>query len=331
MSSQSETAEAAVVTPIKRVLVSRLLPPMAQRRVDALSQRLDIVQWKSSASAMPRNDLLQSVAGMNGIMVMVGDMIDEELLQHAGSSLTVVSTMSAGCDHIDFEAARTRSIRVCNTPDVLTDATAEIAVGLVLSVARRFNEGQAAVRNAQWGVWNPVWLCGMQLPGKTVGIVGLGRIGLAVAKRLIPFQIGRVIYCGTRDKPDVASQINAEFMEIDMLLSQSDVVVVCCALTAHTRHMFDQRKFSLMKSTAIFINISRGGIVDQDALVEALRTGVISGAGLDVTDPEPISPDHALVTELHHKCVILPHIGSAALEAREAMANLAIDNLLAGI
>ncbi|KAJ1340861.1 hypothetical protein BSLG_004338 [Batrachochytrium salamandrivorans] len=318
MSSQSETAEAAVVTPIKRVLVSRLLPPMAQRRVDALSQRLDIVQWKSSASAMPRNDLLQSVAGMNGIMVMVGDMIDEELLQHAGSSLTVVSTMSAGCDHIDFEAARTRSIRVCNTPDVLTDATAEIAVGLVLSVARRFNEGQAAVRNAQ-------------LPGKTVGIVGLGRIGLAVAKRLIPFQIGRVIYCGTRDKPDVASQINAEFMEIDMLLSQSDVVVVCCALTAHTRHMFDQRKFSLMKSTAIFINISRGGIVDQDALVEALRTGVISGAGLDVTDPEPISPDHALVTELHHKCVILPHIGSAALEAREAMANLAIDNLLAGI
>ncbi|KAH6593556.1 hypothetical protein BASA50_007270 [Batrachochytrium salamandrivorans] len=306
MSSQSETADAAVVTPIKRVLVSRLLPPMAQRRVDALSQRLDIVQWKSSASAMPRNDLLQSVAGMNGIMVMVGDMIDEELLQHAGSSLTVVSTMSAGCDHIDFEAARTRSIRVCNTPDVLTDATAEIAVGLVLSVARRFNEGQAAVRNAQWGVWNPVWLCGMQLPG-------------------------RVIYCGTRDKPDVASQINAEFMEIDMLLSQSDVVVVCCALTAHTRHMFDQRKFSLMKSTAIFINISRGGIVDQDALVEALRTGVISGAGLDVTDPEPISPDHALVTELHHKCVILPHIGSAALEAREAMANLAIDNLLAGI
>ncbi|KAJ1671953.1 hypothetical protein EV182_007359, partial [Spiromyces aspiralis] len=181
-----------------------------------------------------------------------------------------------------------------------------------------------------WQKWDPTWLLGSQFTGKTLGMVGLGRIGTAVASRLKPFGFSRILYYGSRPHPERADSLGAEFTaSFDELLSESDVICICCALTNKTHHMFDRRAFQKMKPTAILVNSARGPIVHQDDLVSALNAGEIGGVGTDVTDPEPIAPDHPLVH--HPRAVVFPHLGSATEETRTLMANMAIDNALAGI
>lgn len=246
-----------------------------------------------------------------------------------GPQLKVVSTMSVGADHIDIPLLRSRSIKIGNTPNVLTDATADLTLALILMASRRLGEGMTSVRDGLWGTWSPTWLCGMQLGGKTIGIVGLGRIGTAVGRRLRAFNVGRILYCSRAEKIENAEMIAAEFVEFSQLLSQSDVVVITCDLNDSTKQLFNSAAFEKMKPTSLLINTSRGGVVHTGDLVDALERKSIAGCGLDVTDPEPLPKDHRLLS--FPACIVVPHLGSATIDTREAMARLAVKNVLAGV
>ncbi|KAI8393764.1 D-isomer specific 2-hydroxyacid dehydrogenase [Radiomyces spectabilis] len=306
-----------------KVLCTRILPPAAQRRLEA--QGFDLVQWKKD-TAMPREELLANVAGVDAVICLLSDQINDELLDHAGPQLKTIATMSVGYDHIDVDAVRARGIHIGYTPDVLTDATADLTVLLTLAAARRMKEGIRAAENGEWGEWRPTWLLGSQFTGKTLGVIGLGRIGEAVAKRLQAFGIQRTLYWGRKERPNA---VNAEFASLDELLAQSDYVVVCAALTRATKHMLNYDAFKKMKRTAVFVNTARGGIVQQDDLVRALEENLIASCGLDVTTPEPLPTDHRLYQ--FPNCTILPHIASATIETREKMADMCVDNVLAGL
>ncbi|XP_070544273.1 glyoxylate reductase/hydroxypyruvate reductase-like isoform X2 [Ptychodera flava] len=292
-----------------------------------LSAQCDVTQWKSD-SPVPRAELLRHIPGMHGLYCLLTDKIDAGVLDAAGPSLKVLSTMSVGYDHISLDEVKKRNIPLGYTPDVLTDATAELTVALLLSVSRRLMEAADQVRNGGWGTWSPLWMCGVGLSNSTVGIVGLGRIGMAVAQRLKPFGVKKFLYTNRNPRSD-AGVLPAEYVSLDVLLNQSDFVIVCCALTPETHGLFNMDTFSKMKSSAIFINTSRGPLVNQDDLLDALESGTIRAAGLDVTTPEPIPTDHPLL-ELEN-CVVLPHIGSATESTRIDMAVLAARNLLAGL
>ncbi|ORE06805.1 hypothetical protein BCV72DRAFT_274307 [Rhizopus microsporus var. microsporus] len=311
---------------MSKVVITRVLPPQTQARL--LSQGFNIVQWQQD-NTMPREELLKAVQGAEALLCLLTDRIDNELLDAAGSQLKVIATMSVGYDHIDVEAVKARRILIGYTPDVLTDATADLTLLLILGAARRIKEGIQAAEHGQWREWRPTWLCGSQLTNKTVGIVGLGRIGEAVAHRLKAFGVSRIVYTGRQRKMDIEDRTKAEFVTFDHLLADSDFVVVCCALTKETRHMFNYEAFSKMKKTAVFVNSARGGIVDQEGLVKALEENLIGAVGLDVTDPEPLPPSHKLYS--FPNCLILPHIGSATLETREKMASMALDNILSAL
>ncbi|KAL4211201.1 FtsJ-like methyltransferase-domain-containing protein [Rhizopus microsporus] len=296
---------------MSKVVVTRVLPPQTQARL--LSLGFNIVQWQQD-SAMPREELLKAVQGAEALLCLLTDRIDNELLDAAGSQLKVIATMSVGYDHIDVEAVKARRILIGYTPDVLTDATADLTLLLILGAARRIKEGIQAAEHGQWREWRPTWLCGSQLTNKTVGIVGLGRIGEAVAHRLKAFGISRIVYTGRQRKMDIEDRIKADFVTFDHLLATSDFIVVCCALTKETRHMFNYEAFSKMKKTAVFVNSARGGIVDQEGLVKALEENLIGAVGLDVTDPEPLPPSHKLYS--FPNCLILPHIAAKANQYR---------------
>ncbi|XP_026722697.1 glyoxylate reductase/hydroxypyruvate reductase, partial [Athene cunicularia] len=222
-----------------------------------------------------------------------------------------------------------RGIRVGYTPDVLTDATAELSVALLLAACRRLPEAAEQVKTGGWTTWKPLWMCGFGLSDSTVGIIGLGRIGQAVARRLKPFGVRRFLYTGSRPKPEAAAEFGAEFAPLSRLAQESDFVVVTCALTPATQGMCNKDFFSKMKKTSVFINTSRGAVVNQEDLYDALAHGQIAAAGLDVTTPEPLPADHPLLSLKN--CVILPHIGSATYATRTTMAVLAANNLLAGL
>ncbi|CDS10528.1 hypothetical protein LRAMOSA03203 [Lichtheimia ramosa] len=307
-----------------KVIATRVLPQQSQARL--LSENLNLTQWQQDC-LMPRAELLEKVKGAEGLLCVLGDRIDKEVFEAAGPSLKVVTTMSVGYDHIDLEAAKAHNVKIGYTPDVLTDATADLTVLLTLAAARRMKEGMRAAETGEWREWRPNWLCGYQFTNKTLGVVGMGRIGQAVAKRLQAFGVSRVLYWGRKEKPEL--QGKAEFSSFDKLLTESDYVVACCALTPETAEMFDYEAFSKMKKTAIFANSARGGVVKQDDLVRALQDNVIAGAGLDVTTPEPLDTDHPLFKLPN--CVILPHIGSATIEAREVMGDICVDNILHGL
>uniref|UniRef100_A0A2P2I0K2 Glyoxylate reductase/hydroxypyruvate reductase n=1 Tax=Hirondellea gigas TaxID=1518452 RepID=A0A2P2I0K2_9CRUS len=239
--------------------------------------------------------------------------------------------MSAGFDHINMEEVKRRGIKVGFTPDVLTDATAELTVALLLSTSRRLLQASAEISNGGWQKcsWSPVWMLGPGLTGSTVGIFGLGKIGQAVMQRLSGFGVGRFIYSGNTEKKLEKHLPSAEFVSFDALLKESDFIVVTAALNDATRGKFDKKSFVNMKKTAIFINTSRGAMVDQEALVWALKEGEIRAAGLDVMMPEPLPPNHVLTTLPN--CTLLPHIGSAEESTRAVMAMLSADNLIGGL
>jgi len=307
-----------------KVLVTRRIPQAGFERVQAFC---DVRHWDSD-DAIPRQTLLEWVKGVAGIYCLITERIDAELLDAAGSDLRVVSTMSVGYDHIDVAACKARGVAVGNTPGVLTETTAELAFALMLATARRLPEAVDAVKSGEWSTWKPEWMTGRDVFGSTVGVVGMGRIGVAFARRLSGFNC-RILYTDNRPRPEVADPLKATFVDMDTLLAESDFVSLHIPLTPKTRHLVNDDFLRKMKPTAMLINTTRGPVVDQEALYRALSNGVIAAAGLDVTTPEPLPTDHPLLTLKN--CVILPHIGSASINTRIQMALLAADNLIAGL
>lgn len=263
------------------------------------------------------------------MLSLLTDPIDAEVMDAAGPNLRVISNLAVGVNNIDLEAALTRGIAVGHTPDVLTEATADLAFALLIAASRRMGEAMSSVKSGAWRTWEPLGFVGGDLTGATLGVVGMGRIGRALARRCHLGWNMRVLYAGGRlgdAAEDLAEAIPVPF---PTLLSESDFVSVHAPLTPQTHHLFDADAFRRMKPSAVFVNTARGPIHDQRALYEALVTGEIAAAGLDVTDPEPIEPDDPLLTL--ESCIILPHIGSATRSARDAMAKIAAENLIAGV
>ncbi|CAN9510432.1 unnamed protein product [Ophioblennius macclurei] len=313
---------------LPRVYVTRQIPPEGLRILQE-SGKVQFEIWDSDDVPVPRKELLQKVKGVDALLCVLTEKIDAELLDAAGPNLKVLSTMSVGFDHLTLAELKKRGIRVGYTPDVLTDAVAELTVALLLTTSRRLVEATHEAKTGGWGTWRTLWLCGHELANSTVGILGLGRIGVAIAERLAPFKVKKFIYTDLAPRPDLAKLINAEYVPMDELAKRSDFLAVCCALTPETKEICNKKLFSKMKNTAIFINTSRGGVVNQEDLYEALKSGQIAGAGLDVTVPEPLPTSHPLFTLKN--CVILPHIASASYTTRNAMSSLAANNLLLGL
>eukprot|EP00063_Salmo_salar_P064828 XP_014039663.1 PREDICTED: glyoxylate reductase/hydroxypyruvate reductase-like isoform X2 [Salmo salar] len=274
---------------LPRVYITRQIPPEGLKILSESGQ-VQFDLWDSDDVPVPRKELLQKVKGVDALVCVLTEKIDAELLDAAGPNLRVLSTMSVGFDHLSLEELK---------------------------------------KSGGWGTWRTLWLCGYELANSTVGILGLGRIGVAIAERLKPFKVKKFIYTDVAPRPELASLIDAEYVSMDELASQSDFLTVCCALTPETKDICNKDLFSKMKNTSIFINTSRGGVVHQEDLYEALSSGQIAGAGLDVTVPEPLPISHPLFTL--NNCVILPHIASASYSTRNAMSALAANNLLLGL
>jgi glyoxylate reductase len=307
------------------VFVTRRIP-------DAGLQLLrEHVEIRLHAGDLPptREELLTGVRDCQGILSLLSDRMDREVFESAGGQLRVVSNFAVGFNNIDVAEATRRGIAVGNTPDVLTEATADIAVALLLAVARRLPEGWSAVRDGAWKTWEPLGWVGLDLAGRTIGIVGMGRIGAAVARRLHRGWDMDVLYTARTAKPDIEQQTKARHVSLEELLTTSDFISLHVPLAAETRDLIGAPEFARMKSTAVLINTARGEIVDQPALETALRERRIFAAGLDVCVPEPLPPSSPLL-QLDN-CLVIPHIGSATVSARNAMALRAAQNLLAGI
>ena len=282
----------------------------------------EIGVW-SGDGPVPDEVLLEEVGSVRGLLCMLTDRIDSDLLDNA-PNLRVVSQMAVGVDNIDLEACARAGVTVGHTPDVLTETVADSAWALLASIVRRLPEGEREVRAGDWGPWEVFHLAGGDLHRTTIGIVGMGRIGQAVARRAAGFDM-EVIYASLRPVPGS----DARRVELEELLDRSDHVIICTRLDDSTRGLIGADELARMRRTAYLVNIARGPIVDTDALVSALRKGEIAGAGLDVTDPEPLPGDHPLL-ELDN-CLVVPHIGSASVRTRTEMARLAIENLIAGL
>ncbi len=273
---------------------------------------------------MPREELLAGVAEVDALYCMLTDQIDRELLA-AAPSLRVVSNMAVGVDNVDLGACTERGIPVGHTPGVLTEATADLAFGLLIAAARRFGEGVDHVRNGEWGEWQPDLLLGSDVHGSVLGVVGMGRIGAAVARRAAGFGMS-IVYTGPSRKPAIEEELGAVRHDLSGLLIEADHVVITASLNPSTYHLINEQTLRLMKPTATLVNVSRGPLVDTDALVSSLRRGDIAAAALDVTDPEPIDAEHPLLQMPN--CLVIPHLGSASHSTRAAMGELAARNLL---
>ena len=307
-----------------RVFVTRRFFPEA---LEVLTDAADTEVWPDDEPP-PTEQLLEKVVEADGILTNIMDHIDADVFQ-AAHRLKVVSQLGVGVDNIDVAEATRRGVLVGNTPGVLAKATADIAFGLLMSAARRISEGDRWLRAGNWKMqYHPmVWL-GAEVHGATLGIVGMGQIGVEMAKRARGFDM-RVIYYSRTRKPELESELGMEYFEPSDLLSTADFVTLHIPLTLETRHFIGERELQLMKPTAILINAARGAVVDSQALYTALKEGWISGAALDVTDPEPILPDDPLLSL--DNLVITPHIGSASIDSRRRTCLLAARNVVAGI
>ncbi|MEW5990289.1 MAG: D-glycerate dehydrogenase [Chloroflexota bacterium] len=277
----------------------------------------------------PRDELLRAVEGCDGILTLLTDRVDDELLDRAGTQLQVVSNFAVGYDNIDVAACTRRGIPVGNTPGVLTETTADLAWALLMAAARRLPEGDRYVRAGRWRTWGPMLLMGPDVHGATLGIVGFGRIGQAVARRATGFGMTILYHDVAPAATAVEVALGARYVPLEELLARADFVSLHVNLTPETRHLVNAERLGRMKPTAVLVNTSRGPVVDQRALHAALRDGVIAAAALDVTDPEPIAPDDPLLAL--DSCLVVPHIASASRATRGKMAAMAAANLLAGV
>lgn len=306
-----------------RVYVTRILPEKAWEMIE---QFCEAEVWDGELPP-PREVLFEKVREVEGLLCLLTDEIDGPLMDRA-PKLKVISNCAVGYDNIDVKAATERGIIVCNTPGVLTETTADLTFALLMATARRIPEATRFARAGKWKTWGLTLLLGQDIYGATLGIVGMGRIGSAVAKRVTGFGM-KIFYYDVARREDLEGQLGMIFIDLETLLRESDFVTLHLPLTKETHHLIGRREFEMMKPTAILINTSRGPIVDQKALYDALKSGQIAAAGLDVTDPEPISPDEPLLSL--DNCVVLPHIGSASVATRTRMALMAAENLIAGL
>jgi len=307
-----------------KVFVSRVIPDAG---LDLVKEACDADIWPDRLP--PSYEILvERVRGVDGILSVLTERIDANLMDAAGPQLKVISQMAVGYDNIEVAAAKARGIPVGNTPGVLTEATADLAFSLLLAGARRIVEGSNYIREGKWETWEPKTLLGADVTGATLGVIGFGRIGKAFAKRASGFDMHILAYSPSLTAED-AKNAGAIAVDMDTLLRESDFVSVHTPLNANTRHLINKERLAKMKPTALLINTARGGVVDQKALYEALKNGVIGGAALDVTDPEPLPLDDPLLTLPN--VTILPHIGSATINTRNRMASMAAANLIAGV
>lgn len=305
----------------EQVLLTRSLD---EEVVRWLGERVDLEVYEEDGP-IPRERLLQDVRGKAGLLPLLTDRIDAEVLEAAGPGLRVVANYAVGYDNVDVEGCDRRGIVVTNTPDVLTAATADLTWSLILAASRRIVEGDRWVRAERPWAWAPGFMLGHEVSGRTLGVVGFGRIGQAVAARARAFDMP-VRYTSRTRRPDAERALGAEHRDLEALLEEADVVSIHCALTEETRHLIGAEELKRMKDTAVLVNTARGPIVDEGALAEALRAEEIFAAGLDVYEEEPAV--HPALLELEN-VVLAPHLGSATVETRRAMGMLAAENLVA--
>ena len=301
------------------VLIARRLLPAG---ADRLAARCELRQGGLNVTA---DELLALAPGVDAIVADPTVPVTEELLDAAGEGLDVVANYAVGYDNIDLDACRSRGVAVTNTPGVLTNATAELALALTLAAARLTNSAEAELRRGRWRGWDPGDMLGLELSGATFGVVGLGRIGSRYAELVSGFG-GRTLYVATAPKAEAEKALGASRVSLEELLAESDVVSLHAPATAETEHMISTAELAAMKTHAVLVNTSRGSLVDSEALAKALADSVIGAAGLDVYEHEPGVPQHLLDAP---RCVLLPHVGSATTKARDAMAALVADNVLA--
>ncbi|KPH78785.1 MULTISPECIES: 2-hydroxyacid dehydrogenase [Bacillaceae] len=291
--------------------------------VNIYENQYDIRMWEKEEEPVPREILVKEIQHADGIISMLSEKIDEELLSKA-PHLKVVANLAVGFDNINVDAAKKRGIIITNTPDVLSETTADLGFALLMATARRVIEANNYIKTDQWKNWAPFLLAGTDIHHKTIGIVGMGRIGEAIAKRAKGFDM-EILYHNRSRKEEAEKKLGASYVSFDELLRLSDYVVSVVPLTDETKRLFNKDTFRKMKPSSIFINISRGGVVDEEALVDALKNKVIEAAGLDVFKNEPINSEHPLLKL--NNVVCLPHIGSSSIETRTRMIQLCLENV----
>ena len=323
--------------PLSIVVATRRLPSKAWNTLTAQAQ---VVCWESDCP-VTREWLLDHIPKADGLYCLLTDRIDEDVLRF-GKRLRVVSTMSVGYDHIDIPMCNARSIPVGHTPGILTETTADLAFALLMTAARRIVEGVEYVRQGHWAEWKPDLLLGQDIFGATLGIVGFGRIGQAVARRARGFHMNVLAVRSpgqSLESPESSETAGIDgeasdippvrFVDLPTALAQSDFVSLHVPLTFRTQHMIGESEFQMMKRSSILINTARGAVVDHAALYTALQQGTIGGAALDVTEPEPLPVSHPLLTL--QNCLVIPHLGSASTATRSRMADMAVENVIAGL
>lgn len=304
--------------------------PMPESGITILQRALGVenVRVRNEDSAIPRQELLDNASGLSGLLCFLSDKIDAALMDAAGPSLKVVANFAVGYDNIDLGAAAARNIHVTNTPDVLTDATADLAWTLILGAARRVGEAERYLRAGKWHGWGPRQFLGMSVYGATLGIYGMGRIGRAVATRARGFNM-RVIYHDMQPLDAETEQVlDAYFVDKQTLVEEADIVTIHCPLTPKTHHAFTMAEFRRMKHGAVVVNTARGPVLDERDLCQALDEGHIFAAGLDVYEFEPHIQEALMRQE---RALLLPHLGSATVAARDAMACMAAENIVAAL
>ncbi|WP_413378135.1 2-hydroxyacid dehydrogenase [Alkalihalobacillus sp. 1P02AB] len=307
-----------------KILLTRLIPDSALR---ALQEECEVIVWNHEEKPVSKDFLEENIKDVDGLYCLLTDQIDKNLLSKA-AKLKIISTMAVGYNHIDVEEATARGIWVTNTPEVLTETTADLTFALLLATARRLVEGSTYLREGKWDTWSPMLLAGRDVFGSTLGVIGMGRIGESVVRRAKGFEMN-ILYHNRSRKHEIEEKYNVEYTSLNELLKRSDFIVIMTPYTNETANLISMEQLKRMKKTSILINTARGGIVNEHDLYEALKQEIIWAAGLDTFEQEPMPTDHPLLTLPN--VVTLPHIGSATIETRTKMAHLAADNLLHGL
>ncbi|WP_090833170.1 MULTISPECIES: D-glycerate dehydrogenase [unclassified Bacillus (in: firmicutes)] len=302
------------------LFITRKLPDTI---VSRFNEKYEIRMWQHEDIPIPYEILRDEARNADALLTMLSDKIDEEVLA-AGERLKVVANLAVGFDNIDVKKANEKGIAICNTPDILKDTTADLTFGLLMAAARRIVEADRFVKEDNWNSWSPLLLAGNDIHHKTIGIVGMGKIGETVAKRATGFDM-KILYHNRSRKPELEERLGVHYCTFTELVKESDFIVCLTPLTEETKHLFTRQVFQHMKKSAIFVNVSRGPVVDENALFDSLAAGEIAGAGLDVFEKEPISASHPLLTLKN--VVALPHIGSSSIDTRTAMMEMCFANI----